>query len=188
MNSKLNGDDSEPNSEITEMNPFPTTLLPRVMREIIQHTAKIHNVPEALPACCALGVISGAIGAGLLIGSGANLITLGNIYILIGAPSGAGKSIVSKELMAPLKELETDLQDECEQNKGKKIRAQKVKLMARQKGIEKAISNGKKGDCHDKDLEEILSQLTQLESEKPPRIIVEDITAEKLAETPCGRR
>jgi hypothetical protein len=59
-----------------------------------------------LPAICALGVTSAAIGAGLEIVSAADRVTRANLFLLASAESGSGKSQVSwRDARAELNEL-----------------------------------------------------------------------------------
>ena len=65
------------------------------------------RVPENLAGCCALGITSASIGAGLEVQSGKNRTTRGNLYILASAQSGSGKSETFRHFAKPLLEFET---------------------------------------------------------------------------------
>ena len=82
--------------------PFPLDAMPVAMAGMIASVARCERVPVALPAVCALGVVSAAIGAGLEVASGPNRVTRGNIYLLSSAESGSGKSETFRIIAAPL--------------------------------------------------------------------------------------
>ncbi len=71
---------------------FPVDALPFAMANIINSVSACERVPLALPAVCALGIVSAAIGAGLQVASGPNRVTRGNLYLLASAESGSSKS------------------------------------------------------------------------------------------------
>ena len=86
--------------------PFPLDALPTAMASIIAAVSRSERVPLALPAVCALGIASAAIGAGLQVASGPNRVTRGNLYLLASAESGSGKSETFRIIAAPLKDHE----------------------------------------------------------------------------------
>jgi hypothetical protein len=85
-----------------ETAPFPVDALPSAMANIIEAVSRCERVPLALPAVCALGIASAAIGAGLQVASGPNRVTRGNLYLLASAESGSGKSETFRIIAAPL--------------------------------------------------------------------------------------
>lgn len=87
--------------------PFPLDALPSAMAGIIAGVSRCERVPLALPAVCALGVISAAIGAGLEVVSGPNRTTPGNLYLVGFADSGSGKSECFRIVAAPLVDHQT---------------------------------------------------------------------------------
>ncbi len=88
----------------TETTPFPVDALPSAMANFITAVSVCERVPLALPAVCALGIASAAIGAGLQVASGPNRVTRGNLYLLASAESGSGKSETFRIIAAPLAE------------------------------------------------------------------------------------
>lgn len=89
---------------------FPTSNLPPVLRRVTEATAATLNVPEILPASAALAVISAAMGKGLEVESGPGRRLRGNLFLLVSAPSGAGKSSVLQEMIEPMRDIEEFLQ------------------------------------------------------------------------------
>ena len=92
-----------------EAAPFPVDALPPAMATIIAAVSRTERVPPALPAVCALGVVSAAIGAGLEVASGPNRVTRANLYLLASAESGSGKSETFRLIAAPLVDHQTRL-------------------------------------------------------------------------------
>ena len=92
-----------------EAAPFPVDALPPAMATIIAAVSRTERVPLALPAVCALGVVSAAIGAGLEATSGPNRVTRANLYLLASAESGSGKSETFRLIAAPLVDHQTRL-------------------------------------------------------------------------------
>jgi hypothetical protein len=72
--------------------PFPLHCLPSLVEAMAKEVCATERVPESLVGCCALGILSASIGAGLAVRSASNRITRGNIYLLASAESGSGKS------------------------------------------------------------------------------------------------
>lgn len=88
---------------------FPTDYLPPMLAEVVRTTARITRVPECLPGCCALATISAAIGRGLAISGASHKGTRGNLYFVVAARSGSGKSLCFDALLAPFFDFERRL-------------------------------------------------------------------------------
>jgi hypothetical protein len=70
--------------------PFPVECLPEVAQHVVEGITRILPMPVAIPASCALGVLSAAIGPGLRVRSMPDGSTTGsNLYILVGADSSS---------------------------------------------------------------------------------------------------
>jgi hypothetical protein len=116
--------------------PFPVHALPPKVRELVLDISRVHRTPPALAACYGLGVISTGIGKGLRLPTTPGNTTSGNLYTIIGAKSGLGKSSVFGPIVAPLREYENQLgddwlnnqepQQELEAAKGKKGKLGKI--------------------------------------------------------------
>ena len=98
MSEKLPSDFLPANIELHDMHsaqdaePFSTHLLPPVLGDIVKEVARVTKTPEAMAGALALGIVSASIGKGLSISGHAGRITPSNIYVLLGAKSGPGKS------------------------------------------------------------------------------------------------
>lgn len=91
--------------------PFPTDTLPPPIAAMVRAVSEIHHVPEVMAALIALTMVSAALGKGLHIASARGRRTMGNLYSLISAASGTGKSLVLRILRAPLDALQADLKE-----------------------------------------------------------------------------
>jgi hypothetical protein len=92
---------TDPYSQETD-SPFPTSMLPPRMEAIVKAIAAAHRVPDVMPASIALAIVSAAMGKGLRIASATGRTTMGNLFFLISAGSGTGKSTVLRILREPL--------------------------------------------------------------------------------------
>ena len=110
MSEKLPSDFLPANIELHELHelhsaqdaePFPTHLLPPVLGDIVKEVARVTQTPEAMAGPLALGIVSASIGKGLSIKGNAGRITPSNIYVLLGAKSGTGKSECAKIIFKP---------------------------------------------------------------------------------------
>src|SRR3954471_17151905 len=103
------GDDALPaqTQEAGLSRPFPLAALPSSIREYVERVAEIHRAPASLSACCALAPLSAAVGKGLRVRSLPGLLTPANLYTLVGASSGCGKSLAFKTITEPLREYAT---------------------------------------------------------------------------------
>ena len=67
-----------------------------------------YRVPALIPAACALVINSAALGRGIVIKSNLRR-TYANLFAIIGAKSGTGKTVVFDEFMALLEELQHEM-------------------------------------------------------------------------------
>ncbi len=168
-----------------ETAPFPLDALPAVMATIIAAVSRTERVPLALPAVCALGVVSAAIGAGLEVTSGSNRVTRANLYLLASAESGSGKSETSRLIAAPLMDYQA-----------RQIETWKLKtspqLQSEIRVLDKEIATlerkaAKSGDPMERErlrgeLEYKLAQKDGLTARAAmPCIITQDVTTERMA-------
>jgi hypothetical protein len=86
---------------------FPLSALPGQLRIPVEELMRHYRVKALLPAVCALLITSAALGRGVFCRSTVRK-TYANLYAIIGAQSGIGKSNVFDELMAPLNELQRE--------------------------------------------------------------------------------
>jgi hypothetical protein len=92
-----------------ENSPIPTSMLPPALRAMVQSVAEVYHVPEVMPTVIALSMVSAALGKGLQIPSGRGRKTMGNLFVLVSADSGTGKSSVLRIMREPLEIIENHL-------------------------------------------------------------------------------
>jgi hypothetical protein len=138
------------------------------------------RVPESLAGCCALGILSASIGAGLEIQSAANRVTRGNVYVLASAESGSGKSETFRHMAKPFQQFEIERVNAWREQ-------DRADIVTRRTLVEVDIKKLKKkyaGKCGDISAELKAYQLEVEELEKrlhAPILSCEDVTSEKLA-------
>lgn len=85
------------------------------MAEILFERARIcareRQVPFILASILTLGAVSVAVGKGISVRSGSDRLTRANLFLLLGVPSGIGKSVVFADLMGPILDFESGLHD-----------------------------------------------------------------------------
>jgi hypothetical protein len=137
---------------------------------------------------CALVGISAALGRGLKALSNKTW-TFPNIFALMGAETGSGKSLVYDEAMRPLVELQADMEEAFEKEKGRilaKIGMAKAEIAAKHSMLQKGIRDNKLTEIEKQAIEDSLSELHQqvedLEDRlsKPPCVWTSDFTSEAL--------
>ncbi len=89
--------------------PFPIHALPPVLREMVCSVADGHGLPVVMPAAIALAMVSAALGKGLRIASGRGRKTMGNLFVLLSAASGSGKSVAMGIMRRPLDIIQVHL-------------------------------------------------------------------------------
>lgn len=150
--------------------------LARMVREI-KNTEK---VPFEMAASCCLSAISVSVGRGLVLNGTGNYQSNGNLYFIVAAPSGAGKSQVAKLAFTPLWKLDKELDDNWRRETYPKLRAKENVCIQRLKQL------NRKGSCSGHDLKqqtELQVEKQRLEDQlgKKPQVLIEDITREALA-------
>lgn len=108
------------------LNAVPNRLLDRASL-----CARQRKVPIELPLLVGLAAVSASIGKGLVVSSGPERHTRGNLYLLIGVSSGIGKSEVFKDLLLPILDFENSLADWWQLESSPRARAGEEMLKAR---------------------------------------------------------
>lgn len=92
--------------DVEEVNSAPLHLLPPVFEKMARALAYAFNIPEdrhGMIFALVDGMIAGALGPMLETEDGEN-VTSPEAFILVGAPTGAGKGQICKKLFAPIVE------------------------------------------------------------------------------------
>jgi replicative DNA helicase len=165
--------------------PFPIDCLPPHAADMTRAICATERVPETLAGCCVLGILSASIGAGIEVQSGPSRVTRGNLFILASADSGSGKSETFRHAVKPLQIAEAEMLESWKAETLPKAQAEK-ELIEQEIGKLKGGLRKEHGAVEREDiraaLQEKHSELLKVEPDlQPPRLIVEDVTTERLA-------
>lgn len=177
LRNERNGNEPASVASVTSVaDCFPMNVLPQTVRQMVEEVADVATVPMALPACQALAIVSAALGAGLAIPSDRERQTFGNIYLVLAAESGAGKSVTFKQLMAPVYAYQHELQS-ASQARHYGLKAELLRL----KGTLRRVESGKE-PVDAEVLPGLIRRKEAIEAELKhmPKIVCEDISREKL--------
>jgi hypothetical protein len=164
---------------------FPLETMPPIFRQPIEEVMRHYKVSALLPAACALVINSAAIGRGLMVQSNVKR-TYANLYSIIAAKSGTGKSTVFDEFMVPLNDLQWETLKDF--NAEQKPRAE-AELKLLQAEIQELLRHRKKQkefdvgeDARQERLGELLQKQAVLEDklEFASRLWCVDFTSEAL--------
>jgi Protein of unknown function (DUF3987)/CHC2 zinc finger len=162
--------------------PFPLHCLPPLVEAMAKEVCATERVPESLVGCCALGILSASIGAGLAVRSASNRLTRANIYLLASAESGSGKSETFRHLAKPFQQFELDRINRWEE-------LERPDAIAKRELLEADIKERKRqyAKHHDdnigEEVKEFEREMEELECRlHMPTLSCEDITNEKLAD------
>ena len=132
---------------------------------MVVNTSRTHRVPAELAACCVLGVASAAIGKSLVVQSGPGRKTGANLYILVSARSGAGKTLVLNHVASPLQKFEAQLVQRWAHDVLPQSAAELRMIQAEIKRLEK-LAGGKKPGDHIAIKNQLVTALGKLEDLK----------------------
>jgi hypothetical protein len=173
-------------SETESLPDFPVVLLSPIMATFVKAIERCERVPAALPAVCALGALSSAIGPGVEVISGPNRTTPANLFLLASAESGSGKSETFRLVWAQLMEHQKRLVETWRTVTGPRIVEEIETLEAQIKRLtrEAARKGATDEDCTringEKELKRAkIGQLTRQAA--MPCIMAQDATMERLA-------
>lgn len=168
-----------------KITPFPLEHLPPVARAMAEAVARVERTPEALAGCCALGIMSASIGAGLQVKSGPNRETRGNLYIVPSAESGTGKSETWRHVVKPFFEYEQNMLKRWEVEVLPEYLAEAEMLECEITNLKRQVSKNKGGLERARIKDEIQAKQKALadlgKKLNPPVLSCENVTSEKLA-------
>jgi replicative DNA helicase len=173
-------DDDDEDAE-QKASQFPLEAFPPLFQETVQRVMERCCVEAVLPAMVLLGINSSSFGAGLqLIFYGS--VIRGNLFQLIGAKSGTGKSRVIKALQFPLIEAQALHAERFREQYRKDAVEQKIVTGK----IQRALKDSAKGTLSDAKAQSELEALSLKEDEledklkHEPRLLMEDFTSEAM--------
>jgi Protein of unknown function (DUF3987)/BT4734-like, N-terminal domain len=190
-----------------EAPPFPLHCLPPRVKAMAEAVDATERVPASLTGVCGLGILSASIGSRLVVQSGKNRITRGNLMQIASAESGSGKSESYRHMARPFQQFELERIERWKEQEQPEAKAkrdllgvdlknwkQKFKLLGDDEGEEwKKLSEDERKTKKKEDEakrakinEEVKRlQLEQQELESrlhTPTLSCEDVTNEKLAD------
>jgi hypothetical protein len=168
--------------------PFPLHCFPPVPQSMARAISESTLVPDNLSGACVLGILSASLGKGIQVQSGPDRLTRGNLYIVLSALSGTGKSEAFRHAAAPFQSIEEGIIDTWTRFDYPSLQADKQVLEIKIKDLEWQISKNTKANNSSvvadlkTDLASKLAELSNVEKRiHAPSLIVEDVTVEKLA-------
>lgn len=152
------------------------------MARAIAHTER---TPETLAGCCVFGILSASIGAGLQVRSGPDRFTRGNLFLLVSAESGTGKSESFRHAARPFHEFEHEMVNHWLREIGPQLEADVAILEARIKQLTGQAGKAKDAIEREALRGEIKEAKAALVKAKllntAPALCCEDVTTERLA-------
>ena len=154
---------------------------------MVKEVARITQTPESMAGCLILGITSATIGKGLKLKDHANRVTNPNLYILISADSGTGKTLCAKEIFKPFIDFDQKQSDKWRNERLPELQREKIRLKERLRNTRR----GMVGDVPQMEREQVIENIiveTQItiasveaQINHQPRLYVENVTSEKLA-------
>ena len=177
---KTDGANRDEPNEAAE--PFPLQCLPPLVEAMAKEVCATERVPESLVGCCALGILSASIGAGLAVQSASNRVTRGNIYVLASAESGSGKSETFRHMAKPFQQFEMDRIERWKEQDRPDAIAKRELLEVDIKECKKQYAKERDNDINE-EVKKFELEMEELERRLDmPTLTCEDITSEKLAD------
>lgn len=166
--------------------PFPSEALPPVLRKMAEAVAEIERLPVAMSAPMTLAVASAALGRGVLLRGLRGKLTPGNLFVVVCAESGTGKSSAFRHIVAPLDGMQARILRDFRKDTWPKLEAERktiaLDIQAIETRIKKAGSDGEKIAARD-EMRDKLAKMREIEEAmREPLLWTSDSTPESLAE------
>jgi putative DNA primase/helicase len=161
----------------TALPGFPTYVLPDVLRNWVEAEAVATQTPADLAGLLSLAVVASCIARKVVVEPRPGWQEPTNLFVAVVLGPGNRKSAVFADATRPLREIEERLIEEARPAVAIQ-ESEKRQLEARLKQLEKAAANG----CGEsmKGAGELAAQLAILPPPGLPRLLVDDVTVEKL--------
>lgn len=176
-------DDSEIEEDAED--EFPFDCLPKPLRRIVEEVSRTEQVHPILPAVCGLGIISAALGAGAEIQTEADATTRGNVFIMLVAASGVGKSKCLRRIAEPLYSYEKNEIQEWRSKDRPILEGKRSVIEVEIKKLNSLIGSKKGNTCRDQNISEmgrLKAELLEVEDKLIfPCMLTSDATKEALA-------
>jgi len=173
--------------ESEDRDSFPIEYAPKFIRDLVEDLAKYSSVPVSIPFLSIVAMYSAALGKNLRVQSGESRTTPGNLFVVIFADSGSGKSDLFRKVSTPLADRQKADRDRFE----KDIRPTLQGLLDIKLGEMdevKKTATGKVKSADYEDRKNAADKYIQLQKEiallksklRPPEYYAEDYTIEAL--------
>lgn len=155
--------------------PFPMDALPRVVADFVRSLSDSFLCPPDLPAVVALGAISSSIAGRVRVRATRDWFEPANLYLLAVLPPSMHKSPIVHQIFSAVEEEERDLRERRnEEEKALSIKREVAKS-------ELKIVKRKSDEASKARMAELLTEIAELEPKPERRLLVDDITTERLA-------
>lgn len=160
---------------------FPVDVLPEWLGSFVKEVSESSQTPLDLPGMLVLSACAAACGGSFKVKVRADSYEPLNLYSVVALPPGSRKSSVFTEVTQPIYEYESQL-IHAETSRIADLSTQRRLLEGRLAQTEKlaAKANESEREELEKAVQDITSQLAQLEIPSSPLIVVDDITTERL--------
>lgn len=160
--------------------PFPTEVLPEVLKKWVHDVALSTQTPEDMAAVFALGTCAACIGGRVEVQAGPDWREPTNLFGLVALGPGNLKSAVLRLATRPLVDIERELRKAAAPEVASRKAIWDVKLKQLERAKTKAANPGHTDD--QKLVVDLASELAKIKEPVLPTLVVEDCTPEKLAE------
>lgn len=155
---------------------FPTESLPAPIAAFVEALSESTQTPEEMSAVLSLGVLSTTLQGKFEVEIHSDWREPLNLYTVAIAPPGERKSAVIGHLTAPLREYENDrLTHDAEA-----IAINQAERRMLEKSLQSAEASVGKGKCTRDQVRALASELENFKDIHPFRLLVDDVTPEKL--------
>lgn len=158
--------------------------MPKVLADRARLCARERGLPVEIPLLVGLSAIATAVGKGVVVRSGRERFTRGNLFILIGTASGVGKSEVFRDMYEAVLDFDADLSSWWQEEAAVRARAGEELLKAQISGLRSAVRKYPSGNLM------IFRKLQQAAHMmdmcaryyEAPSLLADDATSEALGE------
>jgi hypothetical protein len=161
--------------------PWTWDAIPASLADFGRAVAETQCIPDSMAGAAVLGVASIALGNKARVAIKPDHRQFGNLFFMVAAGVGAGKSPLVKAVQAPLVEWETERREPWKMEHGR-WKSRKARVEAQIRGITKKAERDPNGDG--RDMECKIGELEAQIGEEPPKplLFTSDATSEALGQ------
>jgi hypothetical protein len=168
----------------SETRAFPVELYPEPLVRYVQELSECLRVPPSMVATSVLLIVSACLGKNLRAKLIPGKVTPGNLFLLLVARSGTGKTDLLRQVAKPLFDYEMEVIAEWTANAQPRLLAERDELLAKRKRLKNKAQPVVfiPGEEAESELTSTVRRLSEIENElREPCLTAENVTAEKLA-------